>query len=358
VHQSPESRGSIPVESLPSSELRRATATHDIIVIGASAGGVEVLTTLFRSLPAEFPASLFVVLHMLATGHSVLPQILGRIGELEVTAAKDGERPERGHAYVAPPDHHLMLIDGLVRVTHGPRENGHRPAVDPLFRSAARAFDGRVIGVVLSGSLDDGTAGLGFVKSRGGMAVVQDPNDAQYPAMPVNAIENVDVDHIARADQLGPLLGELVVADAGEAADATDEMARETETETDPAADDPDGMHLPNGAPSNIACPECGGVLWESQIGNRAHFRCQVGHSYSPDSLVLEHSRSLEAALWAAARSLEERAQLMRRIARRGRERPGMKQRYTARAEAADNQAEVLKEAITQLRSSGIEDDD
>jgi len=325
-------------------------------VIGASAGGVEALSTLFRDLPPEFPASLFVVLHMLPTGHSVLPAILGRIGALEVSAAKDGDAPERGHAYVAPPDHHLMLMDGRVRVTHGPRENGHRPAVDPLFRSAARAFDGRVIGVVLSGSLDDGTAGLGFVKSRGGIAVVQDPDDAQYPAMPLNAIENVDVDHITPVGQLAALLEELVVTEASEAAvvEISDRAAEEAPA--DPAGDDPGGIGLPAGTPSNIACPECGGVLWENETGRRSHFRCQVGHAYSPDSLVLEHSRSLEAALWAATRSLEERAELMRRIARRGRERAGMAQRYGARADAADQQAGVLKDAITQLRGNELQD--
>ena len=325
--------------------MDRSRPTRDIVVIGASAGGVEALRTLFRGLPPEFPASVFVVLHLLASGHSVLPTILGRIGQVEVTAAKDGEIPERGHAYVAPPDHHLMLMDGRIRVTHGPRENGHRPAVDPLFRSAARTFDGRVIGVVLSGSLDDGTAGLQFVKSRRGMTVVQDPADAQYPAMPRNAIESVAVDHVVPAGMLAELLQRLVTeeVDGG--------PGPELSASPDPASEEPDAMGLPAGLPSNIACPECGGVLWESRNGNKAHFRCQVGHAYSPDSLLIEHSRSLEAALWAATRTLEERAELLRRIASKGRRRAGLATRYANRAEAADQHAVVLKDAIARLRA-------
>jgi two-component system chemotaxis response regulator CheB len=328
----------------------RAGPTHDIVVIGASAGGVEALTKLIGRLPPEFPAAIFVVLHVMASGRSMLPAILARSGELEVRAAADGEPIERGHVYVAPPDHHMMLTGEHVRLSHGPRENGHRPAVDPLFRSAARAFGSRVIGVVLSGALDDGTAGLGIVKSRGGLTVVQDPDDALYSAMPLNAIQNVDVDHIAAIEALPSLLEQLVVVEAPEDRRHDAAPAPRGLRSPDPAGEDPGGMRLPDGSPSNIACPECGGVLWESDRSGLSHFRCQVGHAYSPDSLVLEHSRSLEAALWAAARSLEERADLMRRLARRGSELAGTAERFAARAEAADQQAGVLKDAITELR--------
>src|SRR5215218_4372253 len=172
-------------------------AQRDIVVVGASAGGVEALMQLVAGLPAELPASVFVVLHTAPTSESVLPEILSRSGALPASAARDGERHERGHIYVAPPDSHMLLADGRIRLTRGPRENGHRPAVDPLFRSAARAHGPLCVGVIVSGTLDDGTAGLRFLKGRGGAALVQDPADALYPGMPSSAIANVEVDGVA-----------------------------------------------------------------------------------------------------------------------------------------------------------------
>jgi two-component system, chemotaxis family, protein-glutamate methylesterase/glutaminase len=198
----------------------RTKQTHDIVVIGASAGGVEALTTFSERLPPEFPAAIFVVLHVMATAHSMLPAILGRVTELEVTSAQDGDVIERGHMYVAPPDHHMTLLDGHVRLSQGPSEHGHRPGIDRLFRSAARAFGSRVIAVVLSGALDDGTAGLEVVKSRGGVTIVQDPDDASYPAMPLSAMRNVEVDHVAPIAAIPRLLEKLVAEEAPEEREA------------------------------------------------------------------------------------------------------------------------------------------
>jgi two-component system, chemotaxis family, protein-glutamate methylesterase/glutaminase len=191
---------------------------HDIVVVGASAGGVEALVDLARSVPPDLPAAMFVVLHVPSTGSSALPEILSRQGSLPAAHVKDGEPIELGRIYVAPPDHHLLLRTGHVHLARGPRENGHRPAVDPLFRSAAGEYATRVIGVVLSGALDDGTAGLVAVKGRGGLAVVQEPADALYPAMPGSAIEHVRVDHVLPAAAMGPLLARLTLEPAAEAA--------------------------------------------------------------------------------------------------------------------------------------------
>src|SRR5215207_239744 len=182
---------------------------HDIIVVGASAGGVEALSQLVASLPPDLPASVFIVLHIPAEGTSVLPRILNRAGPLPAIHPLDGQVIEKGHVYIAPPDHHLLIKQGYVELTRGPRDNGHRPSVDPLFRSAARAYGRRVVGVVLTGALDDGTAGLLAVGMRGGICVVQDPQDALYAGMPQSAIDNVEVDHVVPLAEMGELLMQL-----------------------------------------------------------------------------------------------------------------------------------------------------
>src|SRR3954470_2925577 len=183
--------------------------SHDIIVIGASAGGVETLKALVRGLPAELPAAVFVVLHVAPGGPGYLPQILAKAGPLPASFPEDGEAIANGRIYVAPPDHHLLLEPGRVRVVRGPKENRHRPAADPLFRSAAWAYGPRVIGVVLSGTLDDGAAGLWAIKSCGGVAIVQDPEDALFDEMPASALASVDADHVAPLEELPLILAEL-----------------------------------------------------------------------------------------------------------------------------------------------------
>src|SRR4051812_33241997 len=184
--------------------------SHDIIVIGASAGGVETLKQLVAGLPAELPAAVFVVLHVTPNGPGYLPRILEKAGPLPVCSPKDGDGIANGRIYVAPPDHHMLVEPGRLRVVRGPKENRHRPAVDPLFRSAAWAYGPRVIGVVLSGTLDDGAAGLWAIKSCGGVAVVQDPEDALFGEMPASALACVDADHVAPLEEIPLLLAELV----------------------------------------------------------------------------------------------------------------------------------------------------
>ena len=211
----PRLTGTIGAINFCSVQEATAMPDHDIVVVGASAGGVEALAELAASLPANLPAAVFVVLHVPATGTSALPDILSRHGPLPASHVKDGELVERARIYVAPPDHHVLLRGGHVRLTRGPRENGHRPAVDSLFRSAAREYATRVIGVVLSGALDDGTAGLLAIKSRGGVAVVQEAGDALYPGMPYNALEHVRVDHVVAVASMGKLLARLAAEPAG-----------------------------------------------------------------------------------------------------------------------------------------------
>jgi two-component system chemotaxis response regulator CheB len=200
-------------------------ASRHLIVIGASAGGVESLTKLVRELPGDIPAAVFVTIHFPPTGTSALARILERAGSLKPAQGADYLPIEEGHIYVAPPDHHLLVFRDEMRLYRGPRENGNRPAVDPMFRSAALAHGPRVIGVVLTGNLHDGTSGLLAIKRRGGIAVAQDPDDAMFSSMPQNAIDHVDVDHVVKLDRLAALLEKL----AKRSPVAGDDARRETE---------------------------------------------------------------------------------------------------------------------------------
>ncbi|HTZ85635.1 MAG TPA: chemotaxis protein CheB [Solirubrobacteraceae bacterium] len=316
-----------------------AARQRDIVVIGASAGGVEALGTLTAGLPAELGASVFVVLHVMSGGKSVLPQILSRKCALTVAAADDGEEIERGQVYVAPPDHHMLIADGHVRLTHGPRENGHRPAVDPLFRSAARAFGRRVIGVVLSGALDDGTAGLRMICEAGGVALVQDPAGALYPSMPASALEHTPQ---ARAVPLGQLADAICAAidePLGEDEPPSGNPIKSSPVaEPDRSDDDPRA-----GVLTALTCPECGGALWEHDEHGVIRFKCHVGHAYSSESLEASQAESLEGALWAGLRSLQERADLFNRLARRGR----ANERMREKAKVAEGHASVLRALVT-----------
>jgi two-component system chemotaxis response regulator CheB len=324
---------------------------RDIVVIGASAGGVEALDRLVRGLPPELPAAVLVVLHMPAGGRSVLPAILARAGGLPATAPQDGDRPDRGHIYVAPPDRHLLLVGQEMRLTGGPRENGHRPAIDPLFRSAARSYGQRVVAIVLSGNLDDGAAGSRLVKERGGTVLVQDPAEALYPDMPASAAAVTDVDAqipIAEmAARICAVLEEPVPGD-GEA-----EVSREEHEEEDLAAAE---LAL-DGQPTELSCPECGGPLWERNEGPLVRFACRVGHVFSPESLIEQHGKELERALWSAQRNLEERADLYRRMARRASGKSVLQKRFLDRSTNAERHAAAVQDAIVKLTSSGEPED-
>ena len=288
----------------------------DIIVVGASSGGIDALKELVAELPRDLRATIFITVHVAPYSLGILPEILERAGSLPASNAKDWEQTERGRIYVAPPDRHLIVERaGYVRVTRGPRENRFRPAVDPLFRSAAHAFGTRVVGVILTGWLDDGTAGLYAVKERGGTAVVQHPDDAFAPAMPLNAIKHVEVDHIVPLKEIAPLLVRLAETHAAEegAHPVPDKMETEVKIAREDNAIESGVMRL--GEPSNYACPECHGVLLELKEGSNVRFRCHTGHAYSVDSLLAEIGEKTEESLWTTIRSLEEGALFMRQLA-------------------------------------------
>jgi two-component system chemotaxis response regulator CheB len=315
-------------------------ASPYVVAVGASAGGVEALSKLVAGLPAEFPAAVLVVLHVAPGGTSVLPSILARQGALAARTARDGDPLQTGCVVVAPPDRHLLVTDGHLAVQAGPRENGHRPAVDALFRSVAAALGPRAIGVILSGTLDDGTLGLGSVKRRGGTAIVQAPDDAAYPGMPSNAIEHVDVDHVLAVGEIPELLARLVHTPPGAMTPASD-----------PVPEDSDPMPAwtrGDAVATGLSCPECGGSLWERREGASTRFVCRTGHAYSAQSMLTEQGKSMEAALWAALNALEERADLLRRLARRtGRDRTT--RRFTDQARETDEQAASLRTALAEL---------
>jgi two-component system chemotaxis response regulator CheB len=323
-------------------------AGHDIIVVGASAGGVEALQMLVAGLPADLPAAVFVVLHMSAGAPSLLPRILDRAGPLSAAAAVDNAPIMPGHIYVSVPDHHLLIERGRVCLVRGPKENRARPAVDPLFRSAARDYGPRVIGVVLTGALDDGTSGLQAIKARGGLAVVQDPAEALYSGMPHSAKENVAVDYCMPLAEIPALLARLAAEPAPDESvypvpPNLDLEVRIAELDMEPL----NNGEVP-GTPSVFACPECHGTLWEIQDGKLLRFRCRVGHAYSAESMLAEHDDALETALWSALRALEESIALAKRMAASARERnhPLLMTRYEQKARAQEQHARLLREML------------
>jgi two-component system chemotaxis response regulator CheB len=288
---------------------------HDIIVVGASAGGVEALTTLVQGLPEDLPAALFIVLHIPAQATSALPVILERAGTCPAAHAVNGEPIWQGHIYVAPPDLHLLIERGRVRLLRGPKENRSRPAVDPLFRSAARAYGPRVVGVILTGALNDGTAGLLAIKRRGGIAVVQDPSDAFFPSMPASALEYVKVDHCLPLARIPTLLTRL----AREPAEPESYYPIPEDMKMETNIQEMDESALESGPrPGKISaftCPECKGPLWEVRDGELLRFRCRVGHAFTAESMLDGQSEAVEEALWAALNILQESSQMSRRMA-------------------------------------------
>jgi two-component system chemotaxis response regulator CheB len=325
-------------------------AGRDIILIGASAGGVEALKALVRGLSADLPAAVFVVLHVTAEGPSHLPEILTRSGPLPAAHARDGERVHHGCIYIAPPDYHMLLNNGAVCLSHGARENHARPAIDPLFRSAAAAFGPRVVGVILSGALYDGTAGLVALRRSGGVAVVQDPADALVDSMPSSALAVAGADYVVPAAGMGAVLTNLVSqpkADGGGSTmiDPLDQMP--DRIGEDKAAQER-GERV--GQSSLYSCPECGGVLWQVDPAGPLRFRCHVGHVYYGDGLLAEQANGLEAALWVAVRTFRERAILARQLAVREHGRNDLRAaaRFEEQAATAEKHADLIQNLLLQ----------
>lgn len=322
-----------------------------LVVIGASVGGMEALTRIFSDLPAGFPAAILVVTHVGAR-NSLLPELLARTSALPVRHAQDREPIGPGRILLAPPDQHLLVTiaagHATVELTRGPRENHTRPAIDPLFRSAAAALGPQVVGVILSGYLDDGTAGLQAIKACGGIALVQEPGEAAAPSMPQSALRHVAVDRCLPIAGIAPALLALV---SGQPAPL-------------PAAPQPPGWiaienrfargvgnmeHLQKIAtPSTFTCPECQGTLWELHDQQPQRFRCHTGHSFTAPVLgELQHEKA-EDAIWAAVRALQEKEQLFLSLAAKATAwlHPGTASDYTHKARQAREQADLLKRIL------------
>jgi len=325
--------------------------TRDVIVIGGSAGALEALSTIVSGLPHNLPAAVFVVIHSSPGRESKLAEILSRAGKLLATLATDQQEIERGKIYIAPPDRHLLVENRHLTLVHGPKENRSRPAIDPLFRSAAVHYGARVMGVLLSGTLDDGTAGIYAIKSSGGIAIVQKPSEALYPGMPQSAIDNNQVDHVVPAREIAPLLRRLTREEVSEGGPVTVEDDLQTEVDIVGQQMDSDQMiesvdRL--GRLSMFTCPECQGTLWELKEGDLTRYRCHVGHAFSIESLDAEQAEKLEGALWSALRALEERVALARKLARKARDRNSefTARGFDVRAEEANQHAENIRQML------------
>jgi two-component system chemotaxis response regulator CheB len=326
-------------------------ARHDIVVVGASAGGLSALQRLLAALPAGFPGSIFIVLHIPERPKSRLAEMLRKHCALAVLEATDRAPIEVGKVYVAPSNRHLMLTRGRMRLSAGPRENLHRPAADPLFRSAAWAYGPRVVGIVLSGSNDDGAVGLAAIKACRGTALVQDPLEAEYPDMPRNALREGPVDCCAGVQRLA----ERVVALAAEpVADPEDfEVSERIRIETEFALmergpEDMDAL----GEPSDFSCPTCGGVLTEVRAGKEAHYRCHTGHAFSQQSLFDAQGVVVEDALYAAVRALDEISRMARRMSRTFVHLPTEQRAgYEKKARDMEDSALVLRKFIVERKT-------
>lgn len=322
----------------------------DIIAIGGSAGSGAVLKRLLSDLPLDLPASVFVSTHIPAHSSNLLVDILSGHANLPVSQAVDGQPIELGRVYVAAPDRHLLLIDSTIRLGEGPRENMVRPSIDPLFRSAALSYGPRAIGVVLTGMLNDGAAGLHAIKAAGGTAVVQHPLDAEADQMPLAALEATDVDHVAPADGLGALLARIAGTEAGPFQPLSESLRLEVEIAA--------GRRLGSDAlrqiatPSALSCPGCHGVLSEVTGSRPLRYRCQIGHAYTAETLVA-HIDEVDEAIRVAMRVMEERVTLVERMALDARQtgRTAVAGLYEARGEEYRRYANTLRQAaVTSLR--------
>jgi len=321
---------------------------RNIIVIGASAGGFEAIKKIIAGLPEDFDASIFIVWHMSADVRGILPEVLNRFGKLPAAHAGDMEPIKNRRIYIASPDRHLLIEKGFVRTTKGPKENRFRPAVDPLFRSAAYAYGRRVIGIILSGALDDGTAGLWAVKENGGLAIVQDPHDAEVPSMPQSALNVVEVDFTVPVSELPELLTKLVAeplaTDGDEDKDDKTEVEIKIAMEEEPLKDN----IMAFGELTPYTCPDCHGVLTSIKEGNNIRFRCHTGHAFSASSLLAAISDGIEENLWNAVRNIRESALLLNHMGDHFAEEnyPKLAAMYFKKAKEAENRAEKIRETV------------
>ena len=326
------------------------TRIRHVVVIGASAGGIEALRTMVAALPRDFPAPVCVVVHTSPEGPGMLDGILARAGVLPATNARNHERLHPGHIYVAPPDFHLILEPGLLRVTKGPRENRFRPAIDPLFRSAAQVYGPQTIGVILTGGLDDGADGLWAVKRLGGTAIVQDPAEALFPSMPLSALKQVDADHVLPVAEIAPMLVALTAVTTELQASGPVPEIMQIEVKIAMEHNPIEAGLERVSTPSSFACPECHGVLLQiTEQDGRKKFRCHTGHAYSIGSLLAAIDEGIEASLWNAIRALEEGPLFMSRVADyiKSSHETAYSDELVRRAGVAREQSEALRKLVS-----------
>jgi two-component system, chemotaxis family, protein-glutamate methylesterase/glutaminase len=333
---------------------------RDIVVIGASAGGLEAISQILREMPHDVDAAILVVLHTADRAGSFLPQILERASKLPVCHPADGDAIERGRVYVARPGFHMIVEGSVVRVVKGPRENLNRPAIDPLFRSAAAAYGPRVIGVILTGMMDDGTAGLMVVSASGGKAIIQDPESALFSGMPKSALDHVSDAQAAPLEEIPMLLLQLIrkplSTGTKRPSNAPSESAKETRIAELDMGEISSEERL--GQPSPFACPDCGGVLWEIEQNGFLRFRCRVGHALTAKYLGAEQRHAIETALWEALRALEESASLYRRMAGRATQSRHFlpAQQYEDRAANTEANSRILRDFLLRVNTDGNSD--
>ncbi len=307
---------------------------HDIIVIGASAGGVEALQKVVSQLPPDFPAALFAVVHLHSGSPSFLPEILMRAGRLSVKDGPDSAPIEPGRIYVAPPDRHLVVERDHIHLSAGPKEQHQRPCINVTFRSAAMAYGDRVAGVILTGQMDDGTAGLWEIKRRNGIAVVQNPEEALFPSMPLSALREIEVDYTVKLEDIGPLLCRLASGEGEQQRTKVESPAMEPKL-------------------TDLTCPDCRGTIWEVPYGNRSEFRCRVGHTFSARTMLAEHLATQERALYSAIVALEEGASLANRLAAHFDDANAAKLR--GEAHERESQAKAVLRILTERRAFSLD---
>lgn len=319
---------------------------RDILVIGGSLGSTAVLRRILAGLPADLPAAILVCTHIPASG-SGLPETLDRVGALPVSRAVDGQPVECGRVYLPQPDRHLLFVDGAILLGTGPRENMSRPAIDALFRSAALSAGPRVVGLVLTGLLNDGAAGLQAIKEMGGTAIVQHPLDAEADAMPRAALEAVEADHVGRAEDLPALIAQIMGGPAGPARDTTPDLELEVAISAGRRLGTEELRSI--ATPSALTCPHCKGVLSEMKGKGPLRYRCQIGHGFTAQAVLAAGDSGVSDALRIAMRMMEERTELVARMAREAREagRTAVAELYEARAVEYENYAATLRRAAT-----------
>jgi two-component system chemotaxis response regulator CheB len=319
---------------------------RDIIAIGGSTGAVDAVRQLCADLPAEIAATLFIVIHVGASGNNLLADVFDAHSPIAISTAVDGEILRPGHAYVAAADHHLLVIDDVLRLGHGPRENMARPAIDPLFRSVAANFGPRVIGVVLTGMLNDGASGLSDIKRCGGITVVQSPTDAEAPDMPWGALNGAEVDYRAPLADMAALLVKLTEEEAGPAVSIPHDVKVEVGIALGRRSDSEKLAEFAD--PVALTCPACGGVLSEINRQPPLRFRCQVGHAYTSEALASVKEDTVDEAVRVALRIMEERTLLGEKMADEARStgRPAAAASYEQRVDECRAYATILRRAI------------